>query len=134
MKTYKASKNLLFVLFCLVFLTAVGVYIGLAKMDETPHLLWFYVSWMGILAWVWYSYLKVPFRITIHDDTSIEFFSIVRRTIISPGQIESLKNWGALIRIKYKGGKLMIFYQMDGLHDFITTVKSVNPSIELKGI
>ena len=122
----------------LVFATLVGLYIGIAKMDISSGPVWlpsFYISWMGFLVWGWYYYLTVPFEITIRDTSLIEFRSVLKRTIVSAKEIESIRAWGAgMLRIKYKGGKLRLFYQMDGLHDFISTVKSLNPAIDLKGV
>lgn len=134
LKTYKCLRMFLFIFSGLCFLTLVGIYIGIAKLSSTDPV-WFYILWMCFLVWSWYEFMKLPYEITIRNGNSIQFCSVLKRVTISPHEIESIKAWGAgTIKIKHKDGAIRMVAQMNGFHDFISTVMSLNPSIELKGL
>ena len=134
MKTYKCWPAFLLLISCLGIMTLLGIYIGIEKLGRSDPV-WFYILFMCFLGYGWYEYLRIPFEITIRADNLIEFRSVLKRTTVSPHEIESIKVWGGgMIKIKRKGGALRMLGQMDGFHDFISTVKSLHPSIELKGL
>lgn len=124
---------LILVYCCLGIMTLGGIYICLAKLSRSDPV-WFYVVWMCFVTWGWYAYLKVPFEIRIRNDNSVEFRGVLKRTVLFPRDIESIKAWGGgMVKIRHGGGSLRLFSQMDGFHDFILTVRSLNPDIETKG-
>jgi hypothetical protein len=131
-KAYK-SRHMLFVMLSgIAIMTIVAISLGIDKL-RTAGQGWFWVFLVGAIAWSWYSYLRVPFQINVFDNR-IEFRSILKRSIIFPEQIRFITAWGGMVKIRHTRGTVLLFAQMDGFHDFISTVNSLNPSIKLKGV
>ena len=83
-----------------------------------------------------YFYLRIPFEIRIHDDHMIEFHSLFRRTRLAPGEIVSVKakRWAlGFIDVRHARGTEHLVSQMDGFHDFLSTLKSLNAGVVIKG-
>ncbi len=88
---------------------------------------------MGFVAYMW---LRIPFEIKIHDDNTVEFRSVLRRTTVSPGEIISVKAKPyalGFLDLRHSKGTVHLISQIGGFHDFISTLKSLNPSVEVKG-
>src|SRR6266436_691399 len=82
-----------------------------------------------------YMWLRIPFEITERDDNIMEFRSVLRRVAISPVEIKSVraKRYAlGFIDVRHSGGTVNLLSQMDGFHEFVSTLKSLNPSIEIK--
>jgi hypothetical protein len=94
------------------------------------------IFWLGMLSWVWYWILSIPYKIQVHETTEIEFIGLIRRRRIKAMEIQSIKaersQFGFLV-IRHTGGKIKILNQFDGFHEFIADVKGNNPLIELRG-
>ncbi len=83
-----------------------------------------------------YMWLRIPFEITVRDDNIMEFRSVLRRVAISPVEIKSVraKRYAlGFIDVRHSGGTINLLSQMDEFHEFVSTLKSLNPSIEIKG-
>ena|GEM_PF-467510 len=83
-----------------------------------------------------YMWLRVPFEIRILDDTSVQFRSLLRKTTVSPADIKSVraKRYAlGLVDVLHGGGTVHLLNQMDGFHDFVSTIKSLNPAIKIAG-
>jgi len=123
----------------LVLFTGVGIFLlwyTIANpVDNTlPPLL--AVLWLTamLLPWIWV--LTIPYRIRVDDLGVIELKSIVRTRTLNPADIISIQpdiaQLGFLI-LKHRGGKIRLIHQFDGFHEFLNHLKSVNPSITLRG-
>lgn len=102
--------------------------------DRPPWQVFAVMSAMGAV--FGYVYLRIPFEITIHDDHWIEFHSLFRRTRIAPNEIVSVKakRWAlGFIDVRHARGTVHLLSQMDGFHDFISTLKSLNSGVVIKG-
>jgi hypothetical protein len=80
--------------------------------------------------------VRIPFEIKVRDDAMIEFRSVLGRTTISPGAIKSVraKSYAlGFIDVVHGGGTVHLLSQMDGFHDFIATLKSLNPAVQIQG-
>lgn len=140
MKTYKLSKSILIFFFLvLIFMTFIGILVfnvTFISHSEDHQPTWFLVIWLFILCWNWYHYLKMPFEIKIQDDSSIEFRSLIKRIVVMPYEIKSIKSSSltlGYITIEHAKGKISLINKIDGFYDFISTLKSLNPNIEVKG-
>jgi hypothetical protein len=143
MKTYKlylAKPLLVFYLVmftALVFVGVIGIIFGaVAKLGSDGPPVWVSVIWCCIALFVAYMWLRIPFEIKIHDDTMVEFRSVLRRTMISPVEIKSVraKRYSVgFVDVVHQKGKVHLLSQMDGFHDFITTIKSLNPAVKVEG-
>jgi hypothetical protein len=140
MKVYKLVTPVRYLLWgILVFLAGIGVVVGvqgLAVAGAPPDLKGISLLWLGIVAWIWYVYLRIPFEITLRDDNLLKFKSVLKTTVVAPGDLVSIK--GAplslgFINVKHTGGTIRLICQMTGLYELIYTVKSMNPAVEIKG-
>jgi hypothetical protein len=87
-------------------------------------------------AFAGYFYLRIPFEIRIHDDHMIEFRSLFRRTRLAPGEIVSVKarRWTlGYIDVRHARGTVHLVSQIGGFHDFLSTLKTLNPGVVIKG-
>jgi hypothetical protein len=83
--------------------------------------------------------LRFPIEIRIHDDRVISFRSRIRTisiavddiVVISTGRWFDPNRFNGLVR--FKGGKLTFVNRFSNFKDFLTTVKDLNPAIEVKG-
>ena len=82
---------------------------------------------------------RIPFEIGFTDEPMIELRSWLRTQTLSPYEVISIRTGGwndprALnMVIKYKGGKLCLSNSFSNFRDFLLTLKSLNPSVEIKG-
>jgi hypothetical protein len=114
----------------------VAVFLGLQGGDgRFPAHPWLIV-WLGILAWVWYVYARIPVAITWRDEGVLEFKSLVGTTQVPVQEIIAIKatplNWG-FIKLTYHGGSLRLLTQMTGLYELIGAIKAGNPGVEIAG-
>jgi hypothetical protein len=140
MKVYKLARSIVVMMWVfLTVLAAVGAFLvvrvlGWTASPALPQGVVF--IWLGLLAWIWYSYLRIPYAITLRDDQVLEFRSFLKRTLVAPGDLLSIKAVPlslGFINIRHKGGKIRLINQITGLYELICTVKSLNPNIEIQG-
>ncbi len=95
------------------------------------------VIWILFMAGFWYLWvLRVPFELKIHEDNSVEFRSLLKRTVVSPHEIRSIKARPltlGFINVKHERGTISLVNHIDGFYDLVWTLKSVSPSIEVRG-
>ena len=140
LKTYNALPALGFNLVIICSVTVVGIWFG-TKLDEPTTPWWLptaYFLWMCGVASGWYQFLRIPFEIKIQDDGLISFRTLFGRIVLSAADIESIRAWGnvvggGILKVKRKRGSLKILYNMAGLADFVGKVKTLNPTVNVKG-
>ena len=121
-------------LFTIVGLLLVsGVFLS-SEGNGPPRL--FGILWFGMVGWNWYWILSFPHKITISETGEITFVSLLRRRSVSGAEIESIKpdrgQFGFLV-VRTANCKIRLLNQFDGFHDFIINLKTMNPSVELRG-
>jgi hypothetical protein len=140
MKTYKVySLNLIFVYIMLGFLTLIAGFMAYRSVGESG-VLWAVSPTMilcfGVLAWVWYFYLRIPVAITWHEEGVLEFKSPMGTTRVPAVDIIAIKavplSWG-FIKITYNNGSLRIVSQITGLYELLGAIKGANPQVEIRG-
>ena len=139
-KLYLAKPLLVFYLVMLaawVFAGLVGIIVGAAgKFGPNGPPTWAFVIWSCGALFVAYMWLRIPFEIEIHDDNMIEFRSVFRRTIIAPLEIKSVRARPyalGFVDVVHQKGRVHLLSQMDGFHDFIATIKLLNPTVKIEG-
>jgi hypothetical protein len=139
-KTYKLSRStLIFIYGLLGFVSLIGVmavFQGFkGGVGQFPVQL-FFIVWLGVLAWVWYVYARIPVAITWRDEGVLEFKSLIATTAVPVEDVIAIKatplSWG-FIKITYQGGSLRLLCQITGLHELIGAVKAANPRVEITG-
>jgi hypothetical protein len=139
-KLYLAKPLLLFYLVmfgALVFAAVVGIVLGMAgRLGSEGPPLWVFVILLAFALFSGYMWLRFPFEIKVRDDNIIEFRSIFRRVAISPNEIRAVraKRYAlGFVDVVHEGGKVHLLNQMDGFHDFIATLKLLNPAVKIQG-
>jgi hypothetical protein len=139
-KTYKLSRSILIFVYGLLgmvsLLGVMAVFLGLkgdaGRLTAQPWL----IVWLGVLAWVWYIYGRIPLAITWRDEGVLEFKSLIRTTQVPVQEIIAIRatplSWG-FIKLTYHGGSLRLLTQMTGLYELIGAVKANNPRVEIAG-
>jgi hypothetical protein len=139
-KTYKLSRPILIFIYGLLgMVSLVGVIVvfqALKGGDSRFPLQRWLIVWLGVLAWVWYVYARIPVAITWRDEGVLEFKSLIRTTQVPVQEIIAIKatplSWG-FIKLTYNGGSLRLLTQMTGLYELIGAVKAGNPRVEIAG-
>ena|SRR2546423_5572266 len=83
-----------------------------------------------------YMCLRIPFEIKMRDDGLIEFRSVLRRTTIPLVGIKSVRAKPyvlGFVDVVHNTGTVHLLSQMDGFHDFVLTIKSLNPEVKIVG-
>jgi len=141
MKTYRVARPILAFTYTILTLMTLGgaVFIALflytGKPEGLPGLL-FAFFWTGALSWTWYAYLRIPVEISIDETSQVHFRSLIRRQTLNMVDILSIKApmlSPGFVDVRHRGGMIHLMSRMDGFHDLITTLKSINPAIEVKG-
>jgi hypothetical protein len=111
----------------------VGV-VGRPNLDGPPE--WIFVIFLGFALLIAYMCLRIPFEIKVRDDTAIEFRSVLRRITISPVEIKSVRAKPyalGFIDVVHVRDMVHLSNQMDGFHELISTLKSLNPAVHIQG-
>lgn len=139
-KLYIAKPLLVFYLVMLSALVLAGV-VGIVvtafgKLDPNGPPVWVFIMVFAFALFNAYMWLRFPFEIKIRDDNLIEFRSIFRRVIISPGTIQAVraKRYAlGFVDVVHEKGKVHLLNHIDGFHEFLTTLKSLNPAVKVQG-
>lgn len=139
MKIYKLSRVNLFFNFSILGLAALfWIFVAISELTRSSASATergFTVFGLLALGWVWWGYLKIPYEIKISDHNSIEFRAFLKKIVLSPNEIKSIKGFPlsyGFVKVKYSGGSIQLIDKMSDFHDFVATVKSINPSVECK--
>jgi hypothetical protein len=120
-----------------VFIGVVGVVVGaVGKLGSDGPPAWVFVIVLGVALFTAYMWLRFPFEIRVPDDTVIEFRSVFRRIAVSPMEIKSVraKSYAlGFVDVVHQRGTVHLLNQMDGFHDFLFTLKSLNPTVRIQG-
>ncbi len=139
-KLYLAKPLLIFYLLMLAVWVSAGVVgtvygaVGGFGSDGPPAVA--FLVMLVVALFTAYMWLRIPFEITVRDDCVIEFRSVLRRVAISPIEIKSVraKRYAlGFIDVVHEGGTVHLLSQMDGFHEFIATLKSLNPAVQIQG-
>lgn len=143
MKVYRlyVAKPLLFLyLFMLAAFTigfAVAIAVGaMGKFGPDGPPPWIFVLPLSAMLWSAYYWLRFPYEITLNGDNSIEFRSLLRRTVVLPLDIRSIcaKSYSlGFVDIAHAQGTIHLLNQIDGFHDLVYSIKSLNPDVIVKG-
>jgi hypothetical protein len=92
--------------------------------------------WLAILAWNGYWVFSIPQRILVSETGTMEFQSVLRRWVVTPVEIESIKPQNShvgFLTVRTARGKIRLLNQFDDFHEFLWNLKQMNPSVELRG-
>ena len=141
-REYRPYSNLNMILFAwlgpvmLLFMGGLFLYLGFVrpKNDGPPPAL--AAPLLVASAWLLWRQLLLPRRIVRHPDGRIEFVSPIRRVVLTPREIVSIRpdrrQFGFLV-VKWGSGRLRLLNQFDGFHELLTYIESANPAVEIRG-
>ena len=88
------------------------------------------------MIWIWVVYARIPLTITWRDDQLLEFKSLISTTLVPVQNLIAVKatplSWG-FIKLTYQGGSLRLLCQITGLYELLTTIKNLDPGVEITG-
>ena len=93
--------------------------------------------WMlFITGFFWYGVLATPHKITMAPDGSITFISVLRRKKVNASEIFSIKpelGYMGMLFVRSSRSKVRLLNQFDEFHEFIAKLKSMNPTVTIRG-
>ena len=139
-KLYLAKPLLIFFLLMVaawVFAPVIGIVVGLAgKFGSDGPPAWIFLIILVGGLFTAYMWLRIPFEIKMRDDGLIEFHSVLRRTTISSVEIKSVRAKPyalGFVDVVHRTGTVHLVSQMDGFHNFISTIQSLNSEVKIAG-
>jgi len=94
------------------------------------------LAFIFVILFMWFLTLRPPNRLTIRDDHSVEFKSLLRTVVIASHEIKSIKAQilqPGMAELKHEKGRIQLALQFDGCYEFLGTLKKLNPDIEIRG-
>ena len=91
---------------------------------------------LGYATWMWYRALSIVRRIIVRPNESIEFVTGLRHVIVPPQDIISIRPEGGHIGfliIRHRQGRVRLFNQFNGFHEFLSHLRSRTPGVEVYG-
>lgn len=136
-KRYRVAKSILvfeYARAALLFPLG-GVFFFFFPIPGTPAIVAI-VPLSGLGLFMWYISLRYPVEITVDESGRVYFRSPIRQVTLDAKDIQSIKA-GAFftweVCIEHRGGFIDLKRRMEGFNDFVATLKSINPAIEVKG-
>lgn len=138
MKSFRLSKKHLLsnLIECILVTAWLGMaWLFLAFPDGRFHVasLIFTIPVWLLLGAVWYFWLfRQVFQIVIRDDGIVDFKSWSGCRSVPVADFESIDSVylsPGTIRVHHTRGTIRLKYSIDGLHEFIWTIKSLNPRL-----
>jgi hypothetical protein len=104
------------------------------KLDRTTLVCGLFLPCHSLWKCLWV--LSLPHKIMFHQDGTIEFISVLRRRSVLARDVVSIKPEGTaygFLVVRTARSKIRLLAQFDGFHDFLTRLKAINPTVELRG-
>jgi len=87
-----------------------------------------------ICVYLWIKFLLTPYRIEIDKDNVINFRSIVKRTIISPNDIEKISDSILSFKVFSKNGNVSVSTLMDRPYELKRLIENLNRNVTTEDI
>ncbi len=105
-----------------------------AAAEKIPWIPFLPVSLIG--AWFFVSEVMcVPYEVTVRDEHSISFRSILWEKVADPRDISSVRQGyfqRNYLTVRFQGSTVNLSMRMGDLDGFLTTLKNLNPHIQIK--
>ena len=116
-----------------IALAATGEFGGGPDVSWIVAAIFVFVEIVGLYAS--YSWLSFPYEIRLQENT-IEFRSLVRNRVVPVATIRSIRAKPyqlGFVDVRHERGTVHLVSQMDGFHEFVSSVKSLNPAAQIEG-
>lgn len=74
--------------------------------------------------YAWFVVFKTAYKVTILENHEIEIRTVLKKTILLPGGIESIEDSSLMLKLKTSKGKLYISTLMDDISGIKSALKS----------
>jgi hypothetical protein len=139
MKTYRVSRPFRwFLVGAKGVLTAVAVHSYVFAVTHPTPFAFRVLLLVALALFGWLMYLRVPKMPTAIDVTEDGWVNFQGRRGSIRVQAADIRSIGqglgrGLVRVRHAGGKVLMFNRFQDFYDFLSTVKSLNPAIQVKG-
>jgi hypothetical protein len=139
-RTYYVSRGFLlyFTAMLLAFVAFAAFFVlpMWSRLSRESFEFWFTTAWLLSIPWVAFVYLSTPFEIQL-SDSRIRFRSLIRKNEIAAADVKSVTKgfltWH-VVTIRHSAGKVNVPSQIDGFYQFLSSIKELNPAVEIRGL
>ena len=136
MKTYTIQSKFRYWLFAMIlpfsFVCFGVLFIYLTVTKGGP--VWFVLIWLALMLIGFYRQVTMPHSIELTDTGFIRFVGAFRTSTIAPQDVILVSAAaGNFIVLKHMSGKIRFLQQFTGFHEFLTELKRMNESVEIRG-
>lgn len=133
-KQFKVVRNSLLFIYVLMlpFLVEAGFSIyNLIVRPETSNA-YYSIPWVIGVLYIVYTYLKMPYSITLKENEILVFKSIFGEKEVSIKSLESLRtNFMKLtISFRYNGGRIMMLHRIEDFKELLGFIKKRNKAFD----
>lgn len=137
-KLYLPLSFRIMLIFSLVFFVGICIFMLILPFilkDQSGPPFFVGLFWVAIVAGNLFWILRIPHRIVLHNDGSIEFISVIRKLKVHAMEVKSIKPEGGAygFLVVRANKKIRILAQFDDFHDFVLKLKTLNPSTVFRG-
>lgn len=133
-RQFKVVRNsLLFVyLLMLPFLVEAGVTIYNLLVRPEATNAYYGIPWVLGVLYIVYTYLKMPYSITLKENDSLVFKSLFGEKEVAIKSLESLRSnfMKFTISLRYKGGRIMMLYRIENFKELLGIIKKRNKNLD----
>ncbi len=131
------GMKLVLVLVLVAFIGAGTAVMAWSLWGQAPKAPWpIGLIWLAVAVVYLFYILSLPHRITLSEDGTVEFISLLRRRSLRADEIQSIRPQGykfGFFMVQTSQGNIRILAQFDGFHDFLTRLEALHPGVELRG-
>jgi hypothetical protein len=133
---YRIAAHSYLFLAVVVLLTLVGLLGALPDAVRSPENRLFDALWLAGLAWFWFNILRTPYEARISPDGLVRFRGLARSVVIAATEIRQIRGMGAGygMRIDHARGRIWLRMAFSENFQFLTQIRQLNPSVQIRGI
>jgi hypothetical protein len=133
---YRIGTYAYLFLAAVVFFTLIGVLVVLPDAVRNPGNSVFDAIWLAILGWFWFNILRTPFEARISPGGLVQFRGLARRVVVAAAEIRQIRGiaGGYGMRIEHTRGRIWLRMGFTENFEFLTRIRQLNPSVEIRGV
>ena len=133
---YRIGAYAYLALAVVVFFTLLGFLGVLPDAVRNPDNRVFDAMWLVILAWFWFNILRTPYEARISPDGLVQFRGLGRRVVVAATEIREIRGvaGGYGMRIEHARGRIWLRMGFTENFEFLTRIRQLNPSVEIRGV
>src|SRR6266542_1477147 len=135
-RVYRIGANAYVFLAGVVLFTILGVLVVLPDAVRNPGNRVFDAVWLAILGWFWFNILRTPYEARVSPDGLVRFRGLARRVVVAAAEIRQIRGLalGYGMRIEHTRGRIWLRMGFTENFEFLTRIRQLNPSVEIRGV